>query len=99
MADPDTLYHHQVMRQPDREDFKATINKEIKDQINNNNFTVLHRKSLPPSMLIIPTVQQMKCTRDTQSGKLIKYKATLTVDRSKMKKGVHFEETYSSVAN
>ena len=75
------------------------MNKEIKDKIGSNNFIVLHRKSLPPSTLIISTIQQIKRKRDIQSGKINKHKARLTVDGSKMKKGVHFEETYSPIAN
>ena len=55
-ADLDTLYYHQAMRQPDRDDFKAAMNKEIKDQMNNGNFIVLHKKSLSPGTLIISTV-------------------------------------------
>ena len=40
-SDPDTLYHYQAMRQPDREDFKKAMNKELQDQMNNRNFKVL----------------------------------------------------------
>ena len=98
-ADPDTMYHHQAMRQPDRDDFKAAMDKEIKDQMQNGNFTVLRRDSLPKETQILPTVWQMKRKRDIESGRIIKHKARLNVDGSKMKKGVHYDETYSPVAN
>ena len=40
-TNPDTIYHHQAMKQPDREDFKDTMDKKIKDQMKNGNFAVL----------------------------------------------------------
>ena len=99
IADPDTMYHHQAMRQPDRDDFKAAMDKEIKDQMRNGNFTVLRRDSLPKETQILPTVWQMKRKRDIESGRIIKHKARLNVNGSKMQKGIHYNETYSPVAN
>ena len=40
--DPDTLYYHQAMREPDRKEFETVMQKEIKDQFENGNFTVIH---------------------------------------------------------
>jgi len=45
-SDPDTLYHYQAMRQPDRKDFKKAINKELQNQMNNGNFKVLRHDKL-----------------------------------------------------
>ena len=55
-SDLDTLYYHQAMRQPDREYFKLTMDKEIKDQMNNGNFTVMHRTNLPANTQVLPMV-------------------------------------------
>ena len=41
----------------------------------------------------------MKRKRDIQTGKIIKCKARLNIDGSKMKKGIHYDETYAPVAN
>jgi len=41
ISDPDTLYHHQAMKAPDRQDFHDAMDKEIKDQLANGNFTVI----------------------------------------------------------
>ena len=38
-ADPDTMYYHQAMKEPDAEEFKAAMVKEIVDQWDNGNFT------------------------------------------------------------
>ena len=96
---PDTLCHHQAMRQPDREDFKVAMSKEIQDQMKNGNFKVLRRNKLPEGTQILPTVWQMKRKIDIQSGKILKCKARLNVDGSKMKKGMHYDETCAPVAN
>jgi hypothetical protein len=40
-ANPDTLYLHQAMKETDREQFKEAMIKEVKDQENNKNFTVV----------------------------------------------------------
>jgi len=98
-SDPDTMYHHQAMRQPDREDFKLAMNKELQDQMANGNFTVLRRDKLPAGTQVLPTVWQMKRKRDIKTGAILKHKARLNIDGSKMKKGVHFDETYAPVAN
>ena len=37
----DTMYHHQAMRQPDKEEFKTAMAKELQDQMNNSNFKVM----------------------------------------------------------
>ena len=98
-SDPETLYHHQAMRQPDREEFKRAMDNEIKDQMKNVNFTVLRRKDLPPDTQTLPTVWKMKRKRDISSGQILKHKDRLNIDGSKMRKGIHYDETYSPVAN
>jgi len=35
-SDPDTMYYHQAMRAPDKDQFLAAIVKEINDHITNN---------------------------------------------------------------
>ena len=98
-SDPDTLYHHQAMKAPDRQDFRDAMDKEIKDQLANGNFTVIRRSNVPPNTKVLPTVWQMRRKRDILTGKVLKDKAWLNIDSSKMTKGVHFDETYTPVAN
>jgi len=54
---------------------------------------------LLPNTKVLPTVWQMRRKRDILTGKVLKHKARLNVDSSKMTKGVHFDETYAPVAN
>jgi hypothetical protein len=43
VSDPDTLYYHQAMREDDKDTFRSSMNKEISDQFENGNFTVVHK--------------------------------------------------------
>ena len=98
-SDLDTLYHHEAMKASDRQYFRDAIDKEIQDQLANGNFTVMKRNKISPGTEVLPTVWQMRRKRDILTGKVIKYKARLNVDGSKMKQGIHYNETYAPVAN
>ena len=37
-SDPDTMYHHQAMQQPDREQFRKAMQKEMDEQMADGNF-------------------------------------------------------------
>ena len=59
----------------------------------------MKRNNIPPGTEVLPTVWQMRRKHDILTGKIIKYKARLNVDGSKMKQGIHYNETYAPVAN
>jgi Reverse transcriptase (RNA-dependent DNA polymerase) len=99
VSDPDTMYFHQAMKEPDREKFKVSMIKEVEDQFNNGNFTVVPRTEVPDGHTILPAVWQMKRKRDARTGAIKKYKARLNIDGSRMKKGEHYDMTYSPVAS
>ena len=46
-TDPDTMYMHEAMREPDKAEFVKAMEKEVQDQMNNNNFTIVHKDSVP----------------------------------------------------
>ena len=41
MSDPDTLYYHQAIKEPDHKNFKHTMVKEVKDWKSNDNYEVV----------------------------------------------------------
>ena len=45
-TDPDTMYHHEAMRQPDRAEFIKAMQKEVQDQMQNGNFTIMQRSKV-----------------------------------------------------
>jgi hypothetical protein len=98
-SDPDTMYHHQAMKQPDAEDFRKAMKKEWIDQLQNGNFTLIHRSKVPEGATILPAVWQMRRKRDIKTRGIKKYKARLNIDGSSMKQGVHYDQTYAPVAS
>jgi len=98
-SDPDTMYYHEAMREKDRDEFQEAMAKEAKDQFENGNFSIIHRSDVPRGQQVLPAVWQMKRKRDIKTGLIKKYKARLNIDGSKMRKGMHYNETYSPVAS
>ena len=98
-SDPDTMYHHQAMKEPDRDEFWKAMQKEWTDQLENGNFSVIHRTEVPEGATVLPAVWQMKRKRDILTRKIKKYKARLNIDGSRMRHGVHYDQTYAPVAS
>jgi hypothetical protein len=98
-SDPDTMYHHEAMKEPDAEKFKQAMQKEWDDQLNNGNFTIHHRSKVSEGATILPAVWQMKRKRDIRTREIKKYKARLNIDGSRMKHGQHYDQTYAPVAS
>ena len=89
VADPDTMYLHQAMKEPDWMEFREAMIKEVNDQMENGNFTIIKRSKVPKGKTILPAVWQMKRKRDIKTRKVKKYKARLNLDGSRQIKGVH----------
>ncbi len=99
IADPDTMYWHQAMKEPDSHKFREAMEKEVTDQYNNGNFSIVPRSSLPPKQRVFPAVWQMRRKRDIRSCQIKKYKARLNLDGSRMQHGIDYEETYAPVTS
>ncbi|KAI2500897.1 hypothetical protein MHU86_13558 [Fragilaria crotonensis] len=75
------------MKEEDREKFKESMVKEVTDQANNVNFTIIPKSEAPKGQTILPAVWQMKRKRDAKDGSAIKkYKARLNIDGARMKR-------------
>jgi len=98
-ADPDTMYLHEAMREPDKNEFLKAMTKEIDDQMENGNFTIVERSTIPKDASVLPSVWAMRRKRDIKTQEIKKWKARLNVDGSKMVKGVHYDQTYAPVAS
>ena len=97
-ADPDTLYLHQYMKQKDWQQFRSALRKEIYDRMQDKNFSVVHKSKVPKAATVLPAVWQLKRNRDVKSGQIKKYKGRLNIDGSRMKKGLHYDDSYAPVA-
>lgn len=43
-TDNNTMYMHEAIRKPDKEMFIEAMEKEIRDQMENDNFTIVHKE-------------------------------------------------------
>ena len=98
-TDPDTMYMHEAMREPDKVKFLKAMEKEVEDQIKNGNYSIVNKNDVPKSSTILPAVWQMKRKRDIKTREVKKYKARLNIDGLKMRPGVHYDLTYAPVAS
>jgi hypothetical protein len=98
-SDPNMMYLHEAMKEPDADNFVNAMLKEVMDQLGNKNFSIIPRSKVPKGEKILPTVWQMKRKRDIKTTKIKKYKARLNIEGSRMEKGVHYWDTYTPVAS
>ena len=83
-VDPDTLYYHEAMREPDRKEFKKAMQSEVDDRIKGKRFSIVHKSTMPKGATLLPAVWQLRQKRDIRTRKIKKYKARLNIDGSKM---------------
>jgi len=74
------------------------MDKELQDQLDHGNFTVIHKSTVPEGATVLPTVWAMQQKQKQDTGEVYKYKGQLNVDGSKQEKGVNFWETFAPVA-
>ena len=73
--------------------------EEFRDKIDNGNFSIIKRNQVPKGSTILPCVWQMKIKRQINTIKIKRRKARLTVDGSRMTKGIHYDKVYAPVAS
>ena len=98
-ADPDTMYLHEAMKQPDKAQFKVAMQKEVDSFNENKNWTLVHRSKVPQGSTVLPAVWQMKRKRRIATREIYKWKARLNLDGSKQIKGVNYWDTYAPVTS
>jgi len=96
-TDPDTMYLHEALREPDCKEFMKAMEKEIHDQMAHGNFMIVHQSTVPEGATILPTVWAMQRKQKQDTGEIYKYKGCLNVDGSKQQKGVNYWETFAPV--
>ena len=58
VSDPGVMLHyHQAMKEEDREKFKQSMTKEVTDQFNNGNFTIIPKSEVPKGQTIQPAAR------------------------------------------
>ena len=96
-ADPDMMYWHKAMQQPNWKHILQAAVKEVNDQTKHGNWEVIHHTQVPPDASILPSVWSMKTKRRIKMNKVYKWKAQLNIDGSKQQKGINYWESYAAV--
>jgi Reverse transcriptase (RNA-dependent DNA polymerase) len=96
--DPDIMYLHEAMKQPDKKKFIKAMEDEVRAHTENGNWILVSRKSVPSNQPVLPAVWAMRRKRDIATQEIIKWKARLNVHGGKQIKGVNYWETYAPVA-
>jgi len=98
-ADPDAMCRHEAVKEPDKDEFVKAMHKEIEDQMNNGNFSIVRRSEVPGGKAILPAAWQMKRKRDIKTRQVKKCKARLNIDGSRMQQGAHCDQSHAPVAS
>jgi hypothetical protein len=98
-SDPDSMYHHQAMCEPDKDQFIQGMQQEMDRQMEDGNFSIISRSKIPKGEKIFPAVWQMKRKRDIKTREVKSHKARIAFDGSRMEHGVHYDQVYAPVAS
>ena len=55
-SDPDTMYMHEALKEPDRAQFIKAMIKEVSDQRGNGNFLIISKSEVPKDGKVLPAV-------------------------------------------
>jgi Reverse transcriptase (RNA-dependent DNA polymerase) len=98
LADPDVMYLHEALLQPDKAEFLKAMIEEVERQTMNKNWVIIERSKLPRKARVLPCVWAMRRKRRILDGTVYKWKARLKVDGGKQIRGIDYWETYAPVA-
>ena len=96
-SDPDAMYWHQAMREPDRDEFLKAAQAEVDSHTKNGLWEVVKRATVPRGALISRGVWAMKRKRRIFTQEVYKWKARLAFDGSKQTKNLNYWDTYAPV--
>ena len=96
-SNKDTMYFHEAMQAPDKDEFAKAVVKEVNDHIDHKHWELIPRESVPRGVKILPSVWSMKRKRDIKTQRVYKHKARLNVHGGKQEYGENYFETFSPV--
>ncbi len=95
-ADPDTMYLHEAMKQPDKKEFVQAMVDEVTTHTDRGHWKVIPIGEVPSGTKILPAVWAMRRKRRILSREVYKWKARLNVHGGKQTHGVDYWETYAA---
>lgn len=97
-GDNDTYHLKQMFQQPDVDEFRTAMDKEIEDHEKRNHWTLMLRSQMPEGMKTIRSVWSFKRKR-YPDGRILKHKARLCAHGGMQTWGENYWETYAPVVN
>ena len=98
-VDPDIMYYHQAMKEPDHEQFRRSVLKEIHNHETNQHLEVIPAQNIPPNTKVLDMVWTMRRKRRIDTRQVYKWKARHNVHGGQQEHGVNFWETYAPVVS
>ena len=95
----DILRLPEAMKTKDQKEFKAVMEKEVNDQIDNENSSVIPRSKVRTGFQVFPGVWMLVRKHDILTREITKYKARLAFDGSRRREGEDYDKTYAPVAS
>lgn len=90
---------HKVMREPDFDKFKTAMTKEIMDQWDHGNFSLIKRKDAPDGALMLPGVWALKQKRSILTNEVKSHKGRWNLNGRCQQCGVPCTHTCSPMAS
>ena len=85
-SDPDTMYHHQAMREPDRNKFLKAMQDECTAHYKEGTYKLIKKAEMPSGVPLLSSVWQMKRKRSHPQERLANTKQDLmSMEKNKYK--------------
>lgn len=95
-TDPDIMYLHEAMKQPDKNEFVQAMVDEVTTHTDRGHWKIVPVSEVPSGTKILPAVWAMRRKRRILSREVYKWKARLNVHGGKQTHGVDYWETYAA---
>ena len=88
-SDPDTMYYHQAMKEPDAAQFQEEAQKEFDQLLADGTLEPTPLSEVPEGHQLFPAVWAMKRKRKVRTKEVYKRKAPMNFDGSRQRAGDH----------
>jgi Reverse transcriptase (RNA-dependent DNA polymerase) len=96
-ADPDTLYYHEAMKAPDKQNFIDAMQEEVMGQLQNKVYAIVPRSKVPKGVKVLPAVWAMRRKRRSKTNEIYRWKSRLNIGGHKQQAGLDYDQTYAPV--
>ena len=93
------MYLHEAMKDPDQEEFITAMVTEVTNHMDDGNYPIINKSWVPTGATILHEVCKMKRKQYIKTISIDKWKARLNIDGSRMKRRIHYDQTYVLVAS